>query len=295
MKKLLILVLALVCLLTCAWAEEPVIRYIADESELPQGWAEKDLLRLTFVDVQRSDAILLQCGGENMLLDGGLGQHYLRVFRVLDDAGVTGLKYLWNTHCDGDHSQGLKCLMNSDLYGTGVLLCPNPKTYNDPDDDHEKMVRAADRHGWTYQQIAHGEVFTLGGAQLTVVRCGENYGQNNRSAAARVEFGGRSIFLAADIGVKAQEYLAAQPDAQLLDCDILKAPHHGLDAVNPVFVGAVSPEGVVITNMNASEVDAGWKAYQPLYAGDGVVVLETDGNVWYAWQLPNWLDHEMGT
>ena len=295
MKKLLMLLLALLCLLNSAMAEEPVIHYIAGENELPEGWAEKDLLRITFADVQRSDAILLQCGGENMLVDGGLGLHYLRLFRVLDDAGVTGLKYLLSTHCDGDHSQGLKCLMNSDLYGTGILLCPNKKNYDDPDDDHEKMVRAADRHGWTYQQVDHGEVFTLGGAQLTILRCGENWGQNNRSAMARVEFGGRSILLAADVGVKAQQYFAAHADAALLDCDLLKVPHHGLDSVNDVFVDAISPEGVVITNMNVSEVDKGWQAYNPLYAGDGVVVLETDGSVWYAWQLPNWIDADMGT
>lgn len=40
---------------------------------------------------------------------------------------------------------------------------------------------------------------------------------------------------------------------------------------------------------------ATWNAYKPFWAGDGIVVFETDGNVWYVWQLPNWLDKEMGT
>ena len=58
---------------------------------------------------------------------------------------------------------------------------------------------------------------------------------------------------------------------------------------------AITPEMAVITNMNVAEVNKDWQAYQPYFAGDGIVVLETDGNVWYTWQLPNWIDAEMGT
>lgn len=301
MKKMMPLLLILLCLLVPAMAEETpeekstkVIR-IAGESELPADWAEKDTLRVTVLDMQRSDSILLQCGGENMLVDGGLALHYKRLFRVLDDRGITQLKYLWSTHCDGDHSQGLKCLMNSDLYGTGELLCPNPKNYDDPDDDHEKMVQAADRHGWSYVQIQDGDVFTLGNAVITTLRCSENWGQNNRSAACFVDFGQCSIFLSGDIGSKVQNYFVENVDPQRLNCDILKAPHHGIDGVTEAFVEALSPEAIVITNRTNNGANQEWNAYDPLWAGDGIVVLETDGSVWYVWQLPNWDDKAMGT
>ena len=102
MKKLLLLLLIL-CMPLAALAE---IHHIADESQLPEGWQAQELLRVSFLDMQRSDAILLQCGGETMLVDGGLGLHYERLFTMLDERGVNGFKYLWNTHCDGDHSQG---------------------------------------------------------------------------------------------------------------------------------------------------------------------------------------------
>lgn len=301
MKKIIPLLLALLCLFMSAFAEDAgaegsakVIR-IASESELPAGWAEKDTLRISVLDMQRSDAILLQCGGESMLVDGGLGNYYKRLFRVLDDNGITQLKYLWSTHCDGDHSQGLKCVMNSDLYGTGELLCPNAKNYDDPDDDHEKMVRAADNHGWSYVQIANGDVFTLGGATITTLHCSENWGQNNRSAACFVDFGECSILLTGDIGANVQEYFMANVAPERLDCDILKAPHHGINRVVTAFVDAVSPEAIVIPNRTNNGAHATWNAYDPLWSGDGIVMLETDGHVWYVWQLPNWLDKDMGT
>ena len=300
MKKLLLLFIAFM-LFVPALAEDAAdttaskVLCIADESELPEGWADKDLLRITVLDMQRSDAILLECGGENMLVDGGLGNHYLRLFRVLDDKGITGFKYVMSTHCDGDHSQGLKCLLNSDLYGTADLLCPNPKDYDDPDDDHEKMVRAADNHGWNYVQIYDGDVFTLGGATITILRCNEPWGQNNRSATSFVDFGDCSIYLAADISSQVQEYFVDLVDPERMDCDILKAPHHGIDGANSVFLNAISPEAIVITNRTNNGASNSWNAHDPYWAGDGIVVMETDGNVWYIWQLDNWLDSEMGT
>lgn len=283
MKKLLLMLMVL-CLPLAALAE---VHHIEDESQLPQGWAEQELLRVSFLDMQRSDAILLQCGGENMLVDGGLGLHYKRLFKMLDDRDVTGLKYLWNTHCDGDHSQGLKIIMNSDLYGQGELLCPNKITYNDPDDDHEKMVTASKRHGWPYVQIDHGDVYTLGGATLTCVRCQENWGQNNRSACSYVKFGDATLFLAGDIGTRVQKHFVATLDPALLDCDILKAPHHGIDAVNEEFIQAVSPETIILTNYSNNGHSKSWNAYDPYMAGDGVVVCETNGTDWYIWQTDN--------
>lgn len=283
MKKLLIFIL-LCCLPMTAMAE---VYRIADESQLPEGWAQQELLRISFLDMQRSDAILLQCGGENMMVDGGLSMYYRRLFRMLDERGVTGFKYLWNTHCDGDHSHGLRNIMNSERYGTGPLLCPNPIDYDDPDDHHETMVMAAKRHGWEYIRLRNGDVFTLGGATITCLLCTEGWGQNNRSACCFVDFGDATAFLTGDIGVKTQTLFAETVDPERMDCDILKAPHHGLDGVHEAFVQAVSPEAVVITNPSNKESHAEWNRFSPYMCGDGVVVCETNGSDWYIWQLPD--------
>lgn len=289
MRKIFILMLLLFLPVT-AMTE---VYHIEDEAQLPQGWQQQELLRVTFFDMQRSDAILLQCGGENMMVDGGLSMYYQRLFRMLDERGVTGFKYLWNTHCDGDHSHGLRNIMNSGRYGTGPLLCPNPIDYNDPDDDHETMVMAAQRHGWTYTRLHSGDVFTLGGATITCLRCDEGWGQNNRSACCFVDFGDATVFLTGDIGIKAQQLFVETVSPQRLDCDILKAPHHGLDPVTDAFFQAVSPEAVVITNPSGKGSHASWSASpppSPYMCGDGTVVCETNGADWYIWQLPDEAD-----
>ena len=100
MKKLLMLLLALALLPAAVLAE---IYFIDDETQLPEGWTEKELFRLTAIDTDRSDAMLLQCGGENMMIDGGSFSYYPRLEELFADKGITEFKYLFSTHSDNDH------------------------------------------------------------------------------------------------------------------------------------------------------------------------------------------------
>lgn len=288
MKKVWLILLALTMLLPVMAAAE--VHLITDETGLPEGWAEKDVLRMVVVDTNRSDAILLQCGGESMMVDGGFNSHYKRLFATLDKYGVTELKYLFSTHCDGDHSEGLTTIMNSDLYAPQVLLSPNAENYDDPDDHHEKMVRAAKRHNVPYQQIDDGDVLTLGEAVITVIRCDQKWGQNARSAACRVDFNGGSLLLLADVSNRVLTYWMETRDAAEFDCDLMKAPHHGIDGVGEDFMNAASPEAIICTNCTSYDHDKRLEQMGALYSGDGTVHVETDGTDWYIWQDPNWID-----
>lgn len=288
MKRLLTMMLTLLMLLPALAAAE--VHRIEGESTLPADWAEREVLRMVVVDTNRSDAILLQCGGESMMVDGGFNSHYKRVFTMLDRYGVTELKYILSTHCDGDHSEGLTTIINSDLYAPQVLLSPNPENYNDPDDHHEKLVRAARRHNVPYQMIDDGDQFTLGGANITILRCGEKWGQNARSAASVVEFNGGRLLLLADVSNRVLNYFLENRDPALLACDVMKAPHHGIDGVNDAFLAASTPDAIICTNNTIYDHDIKLEKMGAIYSGDGTVYIETDGTDWYIWQDPNWID-----
>ncbi|MBQ7850667.1 MAG: hypothetical protein IJ343_13160 [Clostridia bacterium] len=287
MKKILLLLTALLLLPALAAAE---VHFITDETQLPEGWAEKDILRMTVVDTNRSDAIILQCGGEAMMVDGGFNSHYRRVFSTLDGYGITTLKYLLSTHCDGDHSEGLTTIMNSDRYSPGLLLSPNKETYDDPDDHHEKMVRSSKRHNVPYQVIDDGDVFTLGPATITILRVDQMWGQNARSAASRVEFNGGVILLLADVSTRVLNYWTETRDPAEFDCDVMKANHHGIDGIPQSFMDMATPGAIVCTNNTSYDHDKKLEQLGALYSGDGTVVIETDGSTWYIWQHPNWID-----
>ncbi len=288
MKKIILLLLALLLAAPALAAAE--VHFISDASGLPEGWAERDVLRMTVVDTNRSDAILLQCGCEAMMADCGFNSHYRRVFRTLDNCGVTTLKYLLSTHCDGDHSEGLTTIMNSDRYNPGLLLSPNRETYDDPDDHHEKMVRSSRRHNVPYQVIDDGDVFTLGAATITILRCDQMWGQNARSAACRVDFNGGTILLLADVSTRVLNYWMETRDPAEFDCDVMKANHHGIDGIPEAFMAAATPGAIVCTNNTNYDHDLTLERLGALYSGDGTVHVETDGTDWYIWQDANWVD-----
>lgn len=127
-RKLLLMLLCAALGLGAAQAE---VYRVESEKDVPADWAEKDTLRLTCIDTNRSDAMVLQSGGEAMMVDSGEGRYRRRVYATLDGYGITELKYLLNTHCDDDHLHGFIYLMYSDLYQVDAFLSPNTTTYVD--------------------------------------------------------------------------------------------------------------------------------------------------------------------
>lgn len=191
-RKLLLMLLCAALGLGAAQAE---VYRVENEADVPADWAEKDTLRLTCIDTNRSDAMVLQSGGEAMMVDSGEGRYRKRVYATLDGYGITELKYLLNTHCDDDHLHGFIYLMYSDLYQVDAFLSPNTTTYVDEEGYHQQAVKATGTKNIPYVQIGDGDELTLGNAKLTIFRCPLPTGQNNRSAACMVQFGDSRAFL----------------------------------------------------------------------------------------------------
>ncbi len=296
MKLTRILALGLAVLLP--FTAQAAMYEIEDESGLPESWAEKSLLRLTMLDTDRSDAMLLECGGEAMLLDGGSGQYRDRLYEMLERRGVTTLKYLFSSHSDNDHLHGLSYLMRSGNYQVGAFLSPNAQSYRDKAGYHKGAVSAAKNAGIEYVVIDEGDQFTLGDATLNVLRCPENWGQNNRGASALIRFGSARVLAVGDIDMRTMSWYADRYDEADLSCDILKIPHHGLATVPDDFLNAAMPEMLIVPNTykRLYEGKRGFITWTQntfrgsicKYSGDGAVVCVTDGTDWYIWQEENW-------
>ena len=301
MKKLIALLMMLALLPAAAFAE---IYFIEDESQLPEGWQDKELFRLTAIDTDRSDAMLLQCGGENMMIDGGSVQYYERLEAYFDENGITEFKYLFNTHPDNDHLQGLTKMMNHRIlaedgktdigpkYQIGGFYSAVKKEYKNTS-YHKAAVRAVNKYEIPYVQVFGGDVLTLGNATINVFRCEESWGANARSACTQIVFGNSKVLLMGDCDSRPQNYFLKNVDHSLLECDILKAVHHGINGFEEKFLEVAQPEFIFIPNYKShASIKSGTKRkfaqYNALYSGEGTVIMETDGTDWYIWQLPNY-------
>ena len=280
MKKVFAILMMLIVLGASASAEVYMSQPPAE------GWTE-DVLRITAIPVGEGDALLLECGGERMLVDGGPSALYHQLTGSLEARGITSFKYLLNTHYHDDHINGLYHLMKND-YTAEAYMHPYSNVMVQGDKLEKRTVEMAEKKGITVQRLYKGDVITLGGATIRVFRYWDIPNANARSMIERVEFGEASAWLCADITGKSQEYYVGALEPELLKADIMKVPHHGITPVQADFMDAVSPEFCVITNYEdgVTTIKSQMESRQipVLYSGEGEVVMETDGHDWYVWQ-----------
>ena len=260
-------------------------------SEPPADWAEKPVLRWTIFDVDEGDAMLLECGGESMLVDGGPNPFREQLRDALMARGLEhSMKYMFSTHFHDDHIDGLYRLFQYGFTAGEFLHAYSDRTAAE-DMRMSRTIREAKRNGVPVRRVVDGDMLTLGDAQLQVMRCLAISGDNARSLVLKVQYKDASILLCADIVGQVQHWFHENRPQDLLDADLIKAPHHGINRTVTEFLHAVSPETMIITNerrrMYHETIDQLEHENLPAYfSGDGTVYAVTDGTDWYVYQTP---------
>ena len=281
MKKWMSALLALILLLAVFPARAQV--YVKENP--PEDWQQRDLLRITVFRTGEGDCMLLEAGGEAMMIDGGPYKYREKLRDALKDRAIDRLKYMFSTHPHDDHIEGLRMLVT---YGLAVdeFVSVFPKDQKDPEGNQKKCVKALDAAGVPYRQIASGDVLTLGGAELTVVNWPTGFSINAQSAAAKLVYGGCSALFTADITGDTEKYFLENMDPAFFKADVVKVPHHGITPFVSEFLDAVSPSYIWVTNYEGDRVDktenqAIYRKIPIQFSGDGTITLECDGTDWY--------------
>ncbi len=284
MKRFFSVLSILILLLSVLPAQAQV--YV--KADPPEDWREKDLLRITVFRTGEGDCMLLEAGGECMMIDGGPYKYREKLRDALKDRGIAHFKYLFSTHPHDDHIEGLRMLMT---YGfeADEFVSVFPKDVKDTEGNQKKAMTALDKAGIPYRQLSDGDVLTLGGAELTVKYWSEGFSMNAQSAAARLVFGECSALFTADITGDTEKYFLETLDPDFLKADVLKAPHHGITPFVGDFLSAVDPAYIWVTNYHGDRVEktqnqAIYRKIPIQFSGDGTIVMECDGTDWYIHQ-----------
>lgn len=252
------------------------------------NWYQCPLLRLTAFDAAQSDCLLLECGGERMMVDGGTAPYREKLRDAMREKGISHFKYLLNTHFHEDHISGLYWLMRYD-FTAGEYLHPYTAQAVNTSERQRETIAQAKRQGIPIRQVFHGDTLLLGESVITLYRYDEGISTNGRSMIVHVQFGDASLLLPADIIGDTQSWCVRTLPPDMLDVDIIKAPHHGITAMVNSFLTAASPDVILMTNLR-DRVDKGQNqadlyGIPTIYSGDGRVVMETDGKDWFIYQL----------
>ena len=238
MKKLIALLLILLLLTGCA-SSNPVdpTTEPADTSTHEPG------LTVHFLDVQHADCILLACGGEYALVDGGYPESGDRIVAYMQEQGIKELELMVGTHPHGDHIGGLPQVL--DTFPTETVWTSQLPYTNDY---VSNFTTAVTRNGADFVQPRPGERFQLGDATIDVIGpLNLRYEDaNDLSLVLMVTYGDTRFLLTGDMEeVAERELVEAEVD---LKADVLKVGHHGSSSSTSYrFLRAVAPTYGVIS------------------------------------------------
>ena len=244
MKKLIALLLILLLLTGCT-SSKPV----EPTTEPTEPSVAEPGLTVHFLDVQHADSILLACGGEYALVDGGYPESGERIVSYMRRQGIKELDLLVGTHPHGDHIGGLPQVLNTfptETVWTSQLPYTNDYVSN--------FTNAVTRNGADFVQPRPGESFRLGDATIDVIGpLNLRYEEaNDLSLVLMVTYGDTRFLLTGDMEeVAERELVEAGVD---LKADVLKVGHHGSSSSTSYrFLRAVAPTYGVISLAAANE------------------------------------------
>ena len=256
--------------------------------EPPADWADKELLTWTIFDVGQGDCMLLTCGEESMMVDGGVGSYRDKLAAALDARGLRHMRYILNTHFHGDHVDGLYHLFKNG-FTADEYLQPHDEQELARSEEGTRALKAAADAGVPMRRIGQGDTISLGNANIDVYRCLEVNNDNARSLVLKVTFGESTILLTADITGKAQHWYVENMPESMLSADLMKLPHHSITPTVPELLNAVNPSAAVATTgkkivSGKSSAQLTSRKLPHFYSGDGTVYAVTDGTDWYMYQ-----------
>ena len=256
----------------------PVQRVFMKEDANPFEENE-DLLHFYVCPLLGADSMILVQGEEAMLVDMGKANQYETIKGVLQDLGLSRIKYAFNTHPHDDHLGSMKYLINDFTFDTFMTAFPD--NYTGDAVIQRSTLKLINEKGIPVERVDDGYTFTLGQANLTVIRQTKYKNPNPLSCMLMVEYGDCKMLLTADVIGSAQQLLA---DTKDLNADVLKFPHHGLNKVIADFLTDISPEYTVFTHGYSNTKDAQkqlQKAGIPYdFATWGLIHLSTNGEYW---------------
>mgnify|MGYP001159326148 FL=1 len=207
-------------------------------------WAAgKQSASIHFVGLEEADAIVVQSGGQVMLVDTGTPEDEQLLLSSLDALGIDRIDLLVLTHPDKDHIGGAKTVLET--YSVAKILMSSAKKGSQLEED---LLTQIDKEQIPVEYPEETDpVFSLGDCSVRIY-AGEkdDYEQiNNSSIALLITCGNRRVFLAADMeNARMAEMIFDDP----IECDVLKLPHHGEDEeLSAAFLKTLDPDICIVT------------------------------------------------
>jgi len=213
------------------------------------GQLHADNLKVHFIDVRQGDAILIQYGGENYIIDSGKNFSSNKLIHYVDSVGVTTLNACLITHPDYDHYGEFEDLIESELFNIEKFIRNKDISMNV---SYIRLMNLLLNENIPVDSVDHNCDLNW---TMTTDILSPNYdngfsGDNNNSIVIKMSLGEVDFLFTGDSVEDNNQYLL---DTYDLDAEVLKVSHHGgIDGTSDAFLAEVTPAVSVISSGNNS-------------------------------------------
>ena len=249
-----------------------------------------DGLTVVYINLEtKGDSTLVMFpNGKVMLVDGGMPDAYPNVKAVLHEFEINKIDVMVATHPDQDHVAGLNAILNDPAFEVGrILVGPTSKdtrTYTtflslagDVETAYAGDVIDIDPDV-SVQVLSPPEYLISGSSKASL--------ENTNSVILLVTYGDIEFLFTADATYLTEEWLLDNYN-DILDIDIMNAPHHGSKyGSTEQFILATTPEAVIFSvnygnqyghPHNESVIRYMTQDVPFVQTADGNIVFQTDG------------------
>lgn len=250
---------------------------------------QDEKMRVTVLKVGKADAIVVESGGQCMVIDTGELDNAEKVVKFLRKRGITTINTMLITHYDKDHVGGAEVLVEDFLIEQ--VLVPD---YEGKVEGYFGLMEALQAASIAPTAVTDTVRFTLGEAEVCV-QAPVDYGvddvintvadyDNTLSLMATITCGEKRFLFAADADRRRlNDWLE---HGEVGHYDFLKVPHHGnFNASLELLLQATTPQYAAITCSKKNPADEATVALlqqynvETLLTKDGRITVLTDGDV----------------
>lgn len=226
----------------------------------------KGQLTISMLDIGQGDAVLIQTGAKNILIDTGDDKYYedgkkgkenTQLLTELQKLNIDHIDTLVMTHAHADHIGKADKVIAQ--YGVKELVyngIPSTSKY------FINALKAAKANGTQQVKVKAGDVLDFGNGvsfeivspsqslideDTAAIKAKKKVDVNNESVVGRLTFGNFAMLFTGDAEGPVEKDMAASYGKKL-KCQVLKAGHHGSKTSSTAeFLKLVQPESVVMS------------------------------------------------